>query len=90
MRDIRNLSETSKPILPTGNTEMKKNWRYGLLSVGEYVKKRASLFINTYIILIKSKARVLPPSSFGNLSTLRSFESSHLCPWKKCTIKIIQ
>ena len=46
MRDARNPSETSKPLLFTDGAGVKKKRRCGLPSVDEYVKDSDSLFIN--------------------------------------------
>ena len=89
IRDTRNSSETSKPLLITDGVGVKKKRRCGLPSGEEYMKDSESLFIITYITWMRSKARVLRPSS-GNPSTLRSLESHHLYPWKKCTRKMMQ
>ena len=46
MRDARNSSETSKPLLITDGAGVKKQRRCGLPSVEEYTKDSESLFIN--------------------------------------------
>ena len=46
IRDARNPSETSKPLLFTDGAGVKKKRRCGLPSVDEYVKDSDSLFIN--------------------------------------------
>ena len=46
MRDARNSSETSKPLLITDGAGVKKKRRCGLPSVEEYTKDSESLFIN--------------------------------------------
>ena len=46
IRDIRNSSETSKPLLITNNAGVKKKRRCGLSSVKKYTKDSESLFIN--------------------------------------------
>ena len=46
MRDARNASETSKPLLITDGAGVKKKRRCGLPSVEEYIKDSESLFIN--------------------------------------------
>ena len=46
MRDARNSSETSKPLLMTDGAGVKKKRRCGLPSVEEYTKDSESLFIN--------------------------------------------
>lgn len=45
-RDTRDLSESSKPLLVTDGTGVKKKRRYRLPSVEEYVEDREFLFIN--------------------------------------------
>ena len=55
MRDARNLSETSKPLLITDGAGVKKKRRCELSSVEEYTKDSESLFINHLYIVVEEQ-----------------------------------
>ena len=59
IRDARNPSETSKPLLCTDGAGVKKKRRCGLPSVDEYVKDSESLFINHLYTVVEEQGEGL-------------------------------